>query len=46
MGEGLVADAGAEARWADIIFFFQRQGLRKAVDLMAGILFADSFAVT
>ena len=27
-GEGLVADAGAEARRTDIIFFFQSQGSR------------------
>ena len=45
-GEGLVADAGAETRRADIIFFFQGQGSRKAVDPMAGIVFVDSFAAT
>ena len=44
-GEGLVADAGAEARRADIIIFFQGQGSRKAVDPMAGIILADSLAV-
>ena len=45
-GERLVADAGAETRRADIVFFFQRQGSRQAVDPMAGVVFADSFAAT
>ena len=45
-GEGLVADVGAEARRTDIVFFFQRQGSRQAVDPMAGVVLADSFAAT
>jgi len=39
-------DAGAETRWANIVFFFQRQGSRQAVDPMAGVVLADSFAAT
>ena len=46
LGEGLVPDAWAEARRTDIVFFFQRQGSRQAVDPMAGVIFADSFAAT
>ena len=44
-GEGLVADAGAKAGRADIIFFFQGQGSREAVDPVAGVVLADSFVV-
>ena len=45
-GEGLVTDAGAKTRRADIVFFFQCQGSHQAVDPMAGVVFADSFMAT
>ena len=43
-GKGLVSDAGAEARWTQLIFFFKRQGSMETVDLVAGVVLSDSLS--
>ena len=43
-GEGLISDAGAEARRPQLVFFFQHQGPVKSVDPVPSIILSDSLS--